>query len=177
MKKLLILMLVLGMASAANAVVVSYEYRDAAATSVISAVDVTVSTDFTLVIIGDREGADGWSWGGKIYDHAAQGGVADMTSASMVGTNAGSMRGISGYSITYDGYDFTAGDLGTGGADDDWFIINLSVLGGQDSGTVTIDSLNPDYTVLESMSIDVIPEPMTIALLGLGSLVLLRRRK
>jgi len=54
----------------------------------------------------------------------------------------------------------------------------ISVLGGTEGEVYTIDRWNAGWdTILESVQVTVIPEPMTIALLGFGGLLLLRRRK
>lgn len=178
MKKLLIFMLVLGMSSLAGATVV-YEFRAADGLAAISDVDVTVSTDFTLAMVGlvsdqkyEIAVMDQHDW----YD---KGGLVDFTGAT-VKTAAGNLGNATPFG---DGYICTADDLddgipGNNPADGDWITFNLSVLGGADSGTFTFDLV--DLGTLEAVgsgSINIIPEPMTIALLGLGGLFLLRRRK
>ena len=193
MKKLLILMLVLGMASLANATV-TYQYRDAAGTTPISVVNVSISTNFTVVVSGLA--ADMGLTGG-VYDNNDwfnPGGLVDFTGYAIVpnsgtgsldGTSprAGNLANITHFG-TMDGYTFTIDDLEDADATNDpesgdFFVFDLSVLGGATSGSFTIDILdsgNNDIGDVGGGTMDIVPEPMTIALLGLGGL-LLRRRK
>jgi len=54
-------------------------------------------------------------------------------------------------------------------------VITIS-LSGLELQTITYQTITPVYTVSESLEIHVVPEPMTIALLGLGGLFLRRRK-
>ena len=77
------------------------------------------------------------------------------------------------------GWDLDARDAGSGWmAPGDWFVFELEDLGAAPGFPHLIDIYDYDvsfYTPVGTISL--IPEPMTIALLGLGGLFLVRRRK
>jgi len=167
MKKLLILMLVLGLASSASAFVVNLDPTGAADTpagaqslNVVSDTDnafyeyYLVSMDITYgsissIAILPAAGDDAATTDlGPMLGYAMVWSVNAVDSAPPFNTVAG--------------VQFTAAVNFTGAAV------------GED---LTIQLLDPTLTVLDSMTYNGIPEPMTIALLGLGSLFLLRRRK
>jgi len=166
MKKVLIVLAVMVLASFSSAAMV-YEFRDATGTTPIAVVDMLVDVDFTLVLSNTYNAASGAE---RLYDAAGPGGVADMTDA-ILGGAAGPGGGISAYDTEYDGYDITWGDVGAQSG-----VVAIIYLTALETGTLTIDKLSDDYfTVLDSFSVNVIPEPMTIALLGLGGLLLRKR--
>lgn len=174
MKKLLILMLVLGLASSANA----------ALTLVSSAGDTLQPGGVTMIGIHNDVAAAGqglttylaiptiypagWTGAHNIYappslgmgpDHAYYG-VMDI---------GGSLGMV----------DLWASDYAVASAEP----YGIGVLGEYEFsctglGEVVVTLLAQDVsTVLDTITITQIPEPMTIALLGLGGLFLLRRRK
>lgn len=155
MKKLLVLMLVLGLATAANAVTYDLSGDTMTATGTIS-VDVTGATaDVYLALV-----------------ISSPGGLGTFTK----GTYAPSMTG-SVMAATVNG---DAGEIWAFGTipeelyqDGSWLTAAWS--GASTNATITVYS-TPDglsYTFLDSV---LVPEPMTIALLGLGGLFLRRRK-
>lgn len=186
MKKLLILMLVLGMASLANATV-TYEIREADGVTPANPLGLNLSLDYTVVISGVA--ADAPHTGGVYFTGWVASDIVDLVARGPLdGTNytgssfdaAGDMAVVF-YTAAYFGYDITAADAVVGVppdlADGDWFIFDLlpKVLG---SETLEFFDYAVSYDVpVSTIGLTVIPEPMTIALLGLGGLFLLRRRK
>lgn len=158
MKKLLILALVFGMTSAASA---ALSLGGATEVGVGETAIVTVSSDDTA------------GWFGYIgYDA----GVTGMVATS----NAGSDSYVTPDPYGYTGYfEIQAADMSDPfDSVQPGVQFEISVLGGVLGEVYTIDRWNAAWdTVLESVQVTVVPEPMTIALLGLGSLFLLRRRK
>ena len=162
MKKLLILALVFSMTSAASA-----------ALSLGGDTEVLVGGfSATVTVISD----DASNWMGYIDGHSA--GVTGVAATSIAGSDSYVIvdpLGYTGY------YEIQAADMsdpfdsiGPG------VQFEIMVNSGADVvGTVyTIDRWNSNWnTILETVQVTVVPEPMTIALLGLGSLFLLRRRK
>lgn len=174
MKKLLILMLVLCMASAANATL-----------TLVSSAGTTILTG-TTTMIGIN--TDVGLAGGGMQGHV----VVDEADASM-----GSWTGGGGTIYYPPSIVDTAGSVYTyyygaaSGYGDMWLIFGVAptpALGGtgiladfefgcDGIGDVTITLWNSDLTaVLDTITITQIPEPMTIALLGLGGLFLRRRK-
>lgn len=169
MKKLVVLMLVLGMASLASAVLVSSDTVTTGsvvwsvvdeqligvnATGTVDAepywIDgVTSPWDNIVVGIGPMDGS---KFTGSFND--AAGDAADVSEWAPGGFNASG----------YDGSDLVLPNLGTG----QWFQFDLSGL-----GTIGIG----DYSSFDAVgTITVTPEPMTMVLLGLGGLFLRRRK-
>lgn len=179
MKKLLVLMLVLGMASMAAATV-TYEFRDAAGTTPITSIDVAVG-NYTFFVMGAVADA-GWKEGVYATDQNPGGGLHDMTAATSYPA-AGDAASIIDYISSFDGVDLYADDLSTALPDiatGDWFKLSFSLdASAVDGDTVYVDILDymANYTLVSTHGLPVVPEPMTIALLGLGGLFLLRRRR
>ena len=161
MKKLLILVLVLGIASAANATV---SFVDSGLTVLTgSSVSIDIQSDDTaayLRYVGQTPG------------------LADMTAMSS-DAKAGPDRAVVESPMSYNGYwSIEAKDSDP----DTWEIVSgthftgtLDV--GDTSGTYTLNLYHTNFsTIIDSLPITIIPEPMTIALLGLGGLFLRRRK-
>ena len=161
MKKLLILVLVLGLASAANA---TMSFED-------DAITVTTSTTPTFNIVSDNTAAV-TSYVGNAP------GLADLT-GMVANSNAGPDSIVLESPYSYNGY------WGIESKDNDadtWDI----VAGTQFVGTLTVGGTQGSYSlklydntftnVIDTLAITIVPEPMTIALLGLGGLFLRRRK-
>jgi hypothetical protein len=162
MKKLLVLMLVLGMATAANATVISWSVDsltlDINATAVVNLV-ADDATGYDIKSVGATAGAvasivdiDPLAAAGQDATATALAdpylGWWNILSADSTGTPMNSI-------VSGNHFDVTIKGLATG-----TYAINSDYYG-------TNDVLN----------ITVVPEPATVALLGLGGLFLLRRRK
>ena len=162
MKKFLVLMLVLGMTSAANAAL-TWSADDIT-------IDLTVNPVAVVQIISDN--ADAYT---EIWAGADASLIAEITSMA---TLANAAEGGAVASAAYPGWwvleavDFTPpSDIAAG----DHFDVTITGLveGTYVISTDSYEGSGPD----DLLTITVVPEPMTIALLGLGGLFLLRRRK
>ena len=160
MKKLLIFMLVLGVASTASAVTVLDDIR----------LDLSGTT---LTVVGLTAGA---SFDGGIYDEAVT--IESYTTPKTVNSNAGSLGAIDLFSGTgYNGFDITVGS--TGLEDPAWPVVAGDWFTVEYSGDVGDVMQIYDYGVSATVAVgtlNIVPEPMTIALLGLGGLFLRRRK-
>ena len=168
MKRLVALMLVLSLASATQAVILEIDG--------VPATDVQIAEGVTsnITIVGE----DDSSWLGYIVIN--DGGTGALSNVAIL-PGAGDLASATPY---------TEADFGTGyelivastpasnppvGAGPQF---NLNYTGGINGQTATISLyLDPEYTMpVASMNVSIVPEPVTIALLGLGAL-LLRKRK
>ena len=209
MKKLLILMLVLGMASLANAGLIELSVDGSPAPSEITLVesdfitlDVTVGDGYfaggdLLISLSNAQGAlddSGITFITPVMTHVYYGspyftwldselawevpwGVAASSSTSVY------MSGGNLYWNTVGPYTLM-NDLLFHCEEDTDVIIDLSAASDivyyvQDEvgNTTEIVTLYEEGTIIDSIYVTQIPEPMTIVLLGLGSLFLLKRRK
>ena len=157
MKKLLILMLVLGLASFAHATILD---------------DIRLDFDGTTVtVVGLTAGAS-YINGVGIYDELTQGIVSGPYNDYVA---AGGMRDITKWA-GYNGVDITIG-VDPEGLEpvlaDVWFEFGYD-------GSIGDEFAIYNYAISDLVpagALNLVPEPMTIALLGLGGLALLRRRK
>jgi hypothetical protein len=172
MKKLLMLMLILGMASAANAAL-SLELVGS------PLVDGAVTWDVSgMQITGTGSGPTAGKWDGSLGPPT---GSAILAAADTdVGAGAGYTvaSGIGSCTVIYNTAAVSSQSLGatvqTAGV---WFVLDVSGMSLND--TSTLDAYNASngwQTPIGSMTIKAVPEPMTIALLGLGGLFLRRRK-
>ncbi len=169
MKRLLLLMLVLGMASGANGVLIQVDGQDPG-----QAIDIAEGVTSVISIVSE----DTSSWLGYII--VEDGGTGALTVAVNLDA-AGDMGAVSAYAGAGwgAGYELTVA-MGQGGvpaiAVGPQFTINYS--GGVLGDTVTISLfIGPEYEVpADSVDITIVPEPMTVILLGFGGLFLRRRK-
>ena len=169
MKRLLMMMLVLGMASVANAVLIQVDGQDPGQT-------VDIAEGITSVISVVSEDTSGWLG----YIIIEDGGTGALGNAARLDA-AGDIGSVSAYTEAGwgVGYELTVA-MGQGGvpaiAVGPQFTMNYSggVLG--DTATISL-FLDPEYGVpAESVAITIVPEPMTVILLGFGGLFLRRRK-
>ena len=181
MKKVLVLILVLGMASLASATPVM-----SLSSSTITDVGETVTLTITGVAADatpDGGGTSGWNGYAMIdatnYPYGTYGGGGDPYAAFVFpATQYNAAGGNGALSNSYARAFITAGagtpwdeatdvDVGV------WFTIDII---GVSEGVTVVDLTNASLGIDHSFPLTVLPEPMTIGLLGLGGL-LLRRRK
>lgn len=171
MKKLLILTLVLGMASAANA---ALTWVDSTAAD-LAAVEINLGESVT-VCISSNEALTYGVYAGEYLNTMAN--ISAVTAA----VGAGQDAVITSQADALEGFwylealDFSPGTLPNVSEGIHWYVTITA--NPTEMGSVELFS---DYFagqgVKDGLIVNVIPEPMTIALLGLGGLFLLRRRK
>ena len=172
MKKLLILMLVLGMASAANATL-SLELVGS------PLVDGAVTWDVSgMQIIGTGSGVTAGKWEGSLGPPTGSAILACACTDAGCGYGYTVASGFASCTIianTFVGSSQTIGEkVQMAGA---WFVIDISGMSLND--TSSLDAYNASNgwdPKIGTLTIKAVPEPMTIALLGLGGLFLRRRK-
>lgn len=165
MKKLLVLILVLGLCSTANAITVEIQVNG----SDVGAGPYDVITTDTIQV---------YVYSGDVWDGAL---LLTNTSNSLVNglatANAGDNPTCNPYMYSGygDGYTIAADYLSTAPSAGIQFTMNVS---GDidDTGTVLLWTSEDWLTPADTLAYKIVPEPMTIALLGLGGLFLRRRR-
>ncbi len=169
-KKLLILVLVLGMVSTASAAL-SLQRND---------VEVPSSVGWVSGQTIQLHSSDTSTWSGMVFNTVGSQGT--LSNARFGPASAGDQGGI------YGPYDYSGAPyyLGIGYGMQSDFLTTAPVAGVQflidltgnldDTGTINFFTQDNFTTPTQSFNYTIIPEPMTIALLGLGGL-LLRRRK
>ena len=189
MKKLLIFMLVLGLASVANATLVSgYDY---VTLTIDAPAEAAVDTLFTVMVrVTDIPTDD--------YMISLQNGTIDITGGSYTeGTVTAGPTFDGGSTLVFTGFDIIS-SAPDPYADEGDIVFQFQVKGDTESNTLVFDLIDQTSGYIEvalesgdlsglptdlygltivTDSTHIIPEPATIALLGLGSLFLLRRRK
>ena len=161
MKKLLIVMLVLAVASVANATL-----------SITAPATVDLGATATVTVSSDTA-ADSYI---AYVDFTGGVPLSNAQILAAAGPNAKCTLSPYGYAGYYEiaALDYTPPSDILAGAH---FTFDLISTGADLSTTYTVRLLDEDWaTEIGSVGIEVVPEPMTIALLGLGGL-LLRRRK
>ena len=168
MRKLLILTVVLGMASLATASVV-----------VSGPTEVLAGGTYSYSVTGTSADTSSSYLGYVWVDYPTYSGMV-----SSPGQNTDNLTGpFSGYTTGYlpDGFYFIAAT--TPGLTEvfagEWFTFDVTIpTDAASSTTFGIDILDGSFGVVQdaALSIHVIPEPMTMALLGLGGLFLRRRK-
>jgi hypothetical protein len=175
MKKLLILLLVLGMATAANAASANlYLHHNGSATAPQSVIGTTITVDLKMNV--DISQINNVDFGlGTATGTLSTGSWYTAGSVSSPGT-------ISGGDIV-DAYWNKAGGGADYAKDTVFYSFTVAVTGGgtlvpiMNAGDVATKGFT-SYTAAENTytPLTILPEPMTIALLGLGGLFLRRRR-
>ena len=165
MKKLLILMLVLGMASVANAVVLTWSVDAVTIPSINATVVVTLDSDTDAETYSPK-------WVGYTPATTSIGSITSIVARASAGPGS---QVKDPTDTTYAGwwtvmaFDLTIPpDIQSGPQ----FDVTIK---GFVEGTFGLASDN--YGTNDTLEVTVLPEPMTIAMLGLGSLFLLRRKK
>ena len=167
MKRLVALLLVFGLASTANAVMLQVDGTSAA----YIAIEEGATSTFTVV------GEDASSWLGYLLVETGGTGMlsdadilpaaGDLASAELYSDADGA-----GYFLTVAESPGSSTPISTGPQ------FNVSYSGGTLGDTATIVLyVDPEYTTpAASINVEIIPEPMTIALLSLGALFLRKRK-
>lgn len=184
MKKVLVTLLVLGLASAANAGLSlsvsgptdAMNVGDTVSLSIVGADPVPGSDAPWVFVQGAAAGINGGTlvYGGSLSAYQdAESVAADLGQdvASMLADLAAlGFPGLSDLSFATlaDGSIPPAPLTGT--------LVDGITLTALQLGEATVTLLNGDFSTADSVAVNVIPEPMTIALLGLGGLFLRRRK-
>ena len=165
MRRILVLFLVLGLVSAANAMLIKVDDQEG------DSFEVNIKSTITVV------SEDASSWLGYLI--IEEGGAGSLENVVILDA-AGDIGAASAYSEAGwgTGYELSASMSPTG--------VPATVAGSQFSfdyvgsvGDIATISLftDPEYTTpAASVNVTVVPEPMTIVLLGFGALFLRRRR-
>jgi hypothetical protein len=170
MKKLLVLILVLGLSSIANAELTAIELD----------VDGSHAGATITVVTGDTISLEMYSGNtdsGSAYLNLEDNGLYTLANPQVT-TNAGDMGGYKG-PYSYGGYDYYSITVSKSGVGTitagTMFLIDFTA----GSSTGTVDVILQKFegtTTMDTTTVNIVPEPMTIALLGLGGLFLRRRR-
>ena len=169
MRKLLILTMVLGMASLASATVV-----------VSGPTDVVAGNTYSYSLSGTS--ADTAGYAGYVYvDYPGNPGGAVLSSVGMNTTNLTGTLSLYGTTYLPDGFLFVAANApaATEVFAGEWFTFDMTIPAGAAVDDVFgIDILNGSWSVVQdgALALTVVPEPITMALLGLGGLFLRRRK-
>jgi hypothetical protein len=169
MKKLLVLMLVLGLCSTANAALTAIEI-DVGGSHVGASVNVTTGATISLQMYS------GNTLTGIAYLDIKDNSLYSLANAQMT-TNAGDQRSqaLAPYgsyqeytlvvSRTAQAPPIVAGTM---------FLVDFTA--GSATGTVKVILYDEFVTQMDTTTINIVPEPITITLLGLGGLFLRRRK-
>jgi len=170
MKKLLVLLMVLGLATSAQAAL-SLSLDGEAAPA-----EITIATSTTVVI--DVQSSDVEPWDGLLAIVDVGSAIEDM-SPSLYGEwvppmTASGIGELGSYSvITPEIWELHVGSVQGAVVAGTQFAIAFHCMGIGDTTVVLTDF---DLNTIQTMIIHQIPEPMTLALLGLGGLFLRRRK-
>ena len=171
MNKLIVFTLVFGMASSANALIsLSYNGSPAPAEVTILVNDtsvIDVTTDDTLARVDYLQ----------VFDYGA--GTFSLAGA-VAGPALGDMGSIIGpYDANPFGLDALETEILMGWSPESTPVTGTTfeiTLQCEDVGDVVVDLVDENFALIDTLTIYQIPEPMSVALLGLGGLFLRRRR-
>ena len=165
MRKMLVLILVLGLASAANAMLITVDEQEG------DSFEVDITSTITIV------SEDASSWLGYII--VEEGGAGSLENALKLDA-ASDIGAFTAYTEAGwgTGFELTASMSPTGvpplAAGSQFSFDYVGAVG--DTATISFFA-DPFYTTpVASVNVTVVPEPMTVVLLGLGALFLRRRR-
>ena len=165
MRKTLVLILVLGLASAANAMIIKVDEQEG------DSFEVDIKS--TITVVSD----DSSSWLGYII--IEEGGAGSMENVVILDA-AGDIGAAAAYTEAGwgTGFELTASMSPNGNpavaAGSQFSFDYVGAIG--DTATISL-FVDPEYTTpVASVNVTVVPEPMTVLLLGLGALFLRRRR-
>ena len=165
MRKILVLFLVLGLTSAANALIIEVDGQEG------ESFEVDFQTTITVV------SEDASSWLGYII--VEEGGAGSLEKPVVLDA-AGDIGAASAYTEAGWGTGFElSASMGPAGdpaiaAGSQFSFDYVGAVG--DTATISVFA-DPEYTIpVASVNVTVVPEPMTVILLGLGGLFLRRRR-
>jgi hypothetical protein len=165
MRKMLVLILVLGLASAANAMLIKVDEQEG------DSFEVDIKS--TITVVSD----DSSSWLGYII--IEEGGAGSMENVVILDA-AGDIGAAAAYTEAGwgTGFELTASMSPNGNpavaAGSQFSFDYVGAIG--DTATISL-FVDPEYTTpVASVNVTVVPEPMTVLLLGLGALFLRRRR-
>ena len=165
MRKILVLFLVLGLASAANAMIIKVDEQEG------DSFEVDIKSTITVV------SEDSSTWLGYII--IEDGGAGSLENVVILDA-AGDIGAASAYTEAGwgAGYELSASMSPTGvpavAAGNQFSFDYVGAVG--DTATISL-FLDPEFTTpVASVTVTVVPEPMTVILLSLGALFLRRRR-
>lgn len=190
MKKMIAILVLCAFVSMSSAALV-FQAPDAVWNATDSVWEVLEGSTFTLNLITDADGAYNYSLGALIIENAA-GWSNNVSYIGATTNNPGALQGANAFNLavwkalgTHENgvfanagtvlfsIDITAGASGTVINIDDYVGLSSGVGMG---GSAPATRLNAVATTLDGLSLNVVPEPMTMALLGLGGLFIRRRR-
>jgi hypothetical protein len=176
LKKLLVLVLVLGLVSVANAGL-TFKIVDSLNATV---TEMTVGSTYTAVVSGTSIATHTGGLYGPAY---AASDWALVTPSSPIDLDASGDLGTILWIDGYQGYDFTSADASSSVLPDqaigEWFKVTLTptATGDFTLGLFWYEGTGGTGTAEATINATIIPEPITMTLLGLGGLFLRRRSK